>query len=249
MKNIILTLVLLISGGPLAASTGKQNVCQVKGILSRPLNSKLHQWLQRPLEILKNASHPLGPMTYQSLCQGKAEVGTLADLLEQDYHHILNDFKIYKTKTWLRAKHFQTLGKRNSKALHELERHIDGYMWDNRLYISAKETPQLMAQTLVHEVNHVLNRSELHYYDSHASAFREEVRAFKAEEMFRLGRELTYEEMLKIKRRVLKDYGLTVVNQGREVKIDGLLLPNEKHWAEHWGPVVPNGNKKGVSKH
>lgn len=249
MKIIFPILTLLIILVSFATATAAPPSCQVKGILGRPLNSQLQLWLKRPLELLKNASHPLGPMTYQSLCQGKAEVGTLADILEQDYLHILNDFKIYKTNTWLRGKHFQALSKGDSKTLHELERHIDGYMWDNRLYISAKETPQLMAQTLVHEVNHVLNRSELHYYDSHASAFREEVRAFKAEEMFRLGRELTPKEMQKIKGRVLKDYGLTVANQGRDVMIDGLLLPNEKHWALYWGPGIPNRNKKGMGKH
>jgi hypothetical protein len=67
---------------------------------------------------------------------------------------------------------------------------LDGYQWGNRLYFafSDKTEPRDLASTLVHEVNHVLNRSECSYYkdfDTHqiheTYAFVEEFRAFFSE--------------------------------------------------------------------
>jgi hypothetical protein len=67
---------------------------------------------------------------------------------------------------------------------------LDGYQWGNRLYFSFREdtTADSIAATLVHEVNHVLNRSECSYYqdiEAHqvddTLAYVEEYRAFLTE--------------------------------------------------------------------
>lgn len=71
-----------------------------------------------------------------------------------------------------------------------LERELDGYQWGNRLYFTIQSSTDVdaLAVTLVHEVNHVLNRSECSYYqdiDAHKVdgdlAFVEEFRAFLSE--------------------------------------------------------------------
>ena len=77
---------------------------------------------------------------------------------------------------------------------------IDGYQWGDRIYFAfAAEgseglEPQTLAVTLVHEVNHVLNRSECSYYADvwahevdDTLAFLEEYRAFVAECVHRRG--------------------------------------------------------------
>ena len=73
---------------------------------------------------------------------------------------------------------------------------LDGYMWGNRLYFRFDDAlaPSALASTLVHEVNHVLNRSECSYYEDYFAheveptlAFLEEYRAFVAECVFRRG--------------------------------------------------------------
>ncbi len=77
---------------------------------------------------------------------------------------------------------------------------LDGYQWGNRLYFAFPETPEpaALAITLVHEVNHALNRSECSYYtdmSTHALdstlSFVEEYRAFVTECVYRRGRNAT----------------------------------------------------------
>lgn len=73
---------------------------------------------------------------------------------------------------------------------------LDGYMWGDRLYFRFDDAlePSALAATLIHEVNHVLNRSECSYYADYFAheveptlAFLEEYRAFVAECVFRRG--------------------------------------------------------------
>lgn len=73
---------------------------------------------------------------------------------------------------------------------------LAGYMWGNRLYFSFSATVSAneLAATLVHEVNHILNRSECSYYqdlNTHALddslAYLEEYRAFVSECVFLRG--------------------------------------------------------------
>jgi len=82
-------------------------------------------------------------------------------------------------------------------ALHE---EIAGYTWGNRLYFNLDgsiDAPYLAA-TLVHEVNHALNRSECSYYSDYFGhvvdptlAFVEEYRAFVSECVFKRGKNAT----------------------------------------------------------
>jgi hypothetical protein len=58
-------------------------------------------------------------------------------------------------------------------------------MWSNRIYVSRGQPARQLASTLVHEMNHVINRSEVGYWDDFpTSAFVHEYRAFHAERTF-----------------------------------------------------------------
>jgi len=72
----------------------------------------------------------------------------------------------------------------------KLETDLDGYQWGNRIYFTLSSATDLdiLAGTLIHETNHVSNRSECSYYriiDQHVvdpdRAYVEEFRAFFAE--------------------------------------------------------------------
>jgi hypothetical protein len=77
---------------------------------------------------------------------------------------------------------------------------LDGYQWGDRLYfvLDSSREPEALAATLVHEVNHVLNRSECSYYEDYFAhladptfAWLEEYRAFVGECVLARGRNAT----------------------------------------------------------
>jgi len=77
---------------------------------------------------------------------------------------------------------------------------MDGYTWGNRMYFRFDDAlaPEALAQTLVHEVSHVLNRSECMYYADYFAheieptlAWLEEYRAFLAECVLARGKNAT----------------------------------------------------------
>ena len=77
---------------------------------------------------------------------------------------------------------------------------IAGYTWGNRLYFNLDGAidAAFLAATLVHEVNHALNRSECSYYRDYFAhevdptlAFVEEYRAFVSECVFKRGKNAT----------------------------------------------------------
>jgi len=101
-----------------------------------------------------------------------------------------------------------------------LDEDLDGYMWGDRLYFRFDDAldPSALAATLVHEVNHVLNRSECSYYADYFAhevdatlAFLEEYRAFVAECVFRRGATGTASRCDRWANAQLveRDYGLT----------------------------------------
>jgi hypothetical protein len=78
-----------------------------------------------------------------------------------------------------------TLQKRGDDTAAAITAELDGYMWSNRVYVARGMDAFHVAATLVHEVNHVLNRSEVGYYDDlPSSAFVHEYRAFYMESQF-----------------------------------------------------------------
>ncbi len=101
-----------------------------------------------------------------------------------------------------------------------IEADLDGYQWGNRLYFTGSDEtdPRKLAATLVHEVNHVLNRSECYYYDDYEThevdqtgAFLEEFRAFYVECWLNRGAKATPEACREhaVKTMDELEYGLT----------------------------------------
>lgn len=88
----------------------------------------------------------------------------------------------------------------NAALFAALRADLDGYTWGNRLYFNFAVTvlPEALATTLVHEVDHALNRSECWYYEDYFAhvvdptlAFLEEYRAFVAECVYKRGKGAT----------------------------------------------------------
>jgi hypothetical protein len=145
---------------------------------------------------------------------------------------------------------------------------LDGYQWGNRLYFTLSDDldPRAFAATLVHEVNHVLNRSECSYYrdfDSHmvdqTRAFMEEFRAFYAECWLEKGAQATVDGCREQAVHTLTDleYDMTPdfeelmpgefhpLEQISEELIEsrfweegsfGYLVPSQQNWPEDFTP-------------
>lgn len=118
----------------------------------------------------------VGRLTLQSINAGRVHIDEFADLTCADYLRVIADLPALglTPADW---------GKRGVAT--KLEAELDGYMWGNRIYVARDLPMRRLAATLVHETNHVINRSEVGYYDDlPTSAFIHEYRAFYMEREF-----------------------------------------------------------------
>lgn len=132
-------------------------------------------YITRGLDAL--ATNPdVGRLTLQSLNAGNVHIDEFADLTCADYLHVIADLPALGLTV-------ADYGKRGIAT--KLEAELDGYMWGNRIYVARNLPARRLAATLVHETNHVINRSEVGYYDDlPTSAFIHEYRAFYMERVF-----------------------------------------------------------------
>lgn len=165
------------------------------------------------LDVLKNSGSKLGLATHEAIVTGKVKVDEMDDLEKRDYLRIRRDY--LKEGVNLPIEGHKRLHDHSSKAWRAITTDMDGYMWDDRIYISHGLSAEQLAKTLVHEVNHVLNESEEHYRGQKA-IFAEEYRAFYAEALYAAQakgrRKLSAEECREIKEGVIHDYGLKNVS-------------------------------------
>jgi len=121
-------------------------------------SANFRRYVTRAIELLERDDAPIARLTARSIRDGRVRIDELRDLTCRDEERA-----------------------RREGDLDDL----DGYMWSNRIYVSRGQTTALLAATLVHETNHVINRSEVGYWDDlPTSAFVHEYRAFHAERMF-----------------------------------------------------------------
>ncbi len=136
-----------------------------------------------------------------------------------------------------------------------LAEELDGYQWGNRLYftLTTETDVEELAGTLVHEVNHVLNRSECSYYRDFVThevdddlAWIEEYRAFFAECVWRRGADLKACVEWADETLVEREYGLEpdleqVLPEGETTQViaDSLLDP-ESEYLGAYGWLVPS---------
>jgi hypothetical protein len=144
-------------------------------------NATFRAYIEKALDKLAAQDSDLARLTVQSIAAGKVRIDELSDLTCNDFERVRKDLP----DLGLTAEDYALLKRRGSEITAAIAGEIDGYMWSNRIYVSRGQTAQRLAATLVHEVNHVINRSEVGYYDDlPTSAFLHEYRAFHAERMF-----------------------------------------------------------------
>lgn len=173
-------------------------------------------YVQKALDELKKSDAPIARMTFEAIVTGKVQIDDLTDLTRSDYLRMVKEFK--KDGIQLDKNGWGTLGDPRSGTMRAITNEVDGYMWDDRVYVSPGRKPRDLAATLVHEVNHILNRSEEHYRTD-AAIFLEEYRAYYAEALFREEPVDDPAFCLRLKERVIEDYGLDGVTPD--------LLPDE----------------------
>jgi len=138
----------------------------------------------------------------------------------------------------------------NDDLLRKIKGSYQGYMWSNRIYLSNNSAnTEETAETLIHEINHVLNCSEQNYYKEehvvdYEKAFLEEYRAFVAECVFKFDTN-DPKKCSKYALKQLKDlgypfwddkkwFGKDVVSVAQEILNDsgkyGYLVPNIENW-------------------
>jgi hypothetical protein len=178
--------------------------------------------------------------TYRSIVDGRVQIDTISDLTDLDYATALVFFELPPDTP-------------RAVAMPQLEAELAGYMWGNRIYVVLGGDAMALATTLVHEVNHVLNRSDENYYlpinssltpaeerdrlnaltVDEGAAFREEYRAFYIEQALTgasldVGKE---QSMAELKASIAELYGFTSLNLDDFPDFPaGLLVPDESSW-------------------
>jgi hypothetical protein len=139
------------------------------------------RYIGRALTELNADASPLAQLTLSSIRNGHVKIDEFADLTCADFERVRRDLP----DEGLASSDYVNLHRSNSAAVTKIQNALDGYMWSNRIYVSRGIGATRLAATFVHEVNHVINRSEVGYYDDlPTSAFIHEYRAFDAERTF-----------------------------------------------------------------
>ena len=183
----------------------------------------------------------LGFETYKSIVTGRVQVDILEDLSDLDYSTVRVFYGI-------------AAGTPRAEALPSILADLAGYMWGNRVYVVLGGSTEALAATLMHEVNHVLNRSDENYYlpldrepeeserrmilnelrVDEGRAFVEEYRAFYLEEVL-AGAALEQgktQSMATLKQQIASLYELQSIDVANFPDFPaGILVPNDEGWA------------------
>jgi hypothetical protein len=139
------------------------------------------RYIEAALKALERDPSQLAQLTAKSIRDRRVHIDELVDLTCWDFERARTDLP----DAGLEPADYHRLHDRASPVAKALTDALDGYMWSNRIYVSRGQTVKRLAATLIHEVNHVINRSEVGYYDDlPTSAFIHEYRAFHAEAQF-----------------------------------------------------------------
>jgi hypothetical protein len=137
-------------------------------------------YVGRAIEALEADDSEIAQLTARSIRAGRVRIDELVDLTCWDFERARQEI----TGVTLTSADYARL-RPGSTVADAINDELDGYMWSNRIYVSRGQPTRQLASTLVHELNHVVNRSEVGYWDDFpTSAFVHEYRAFHAERMF-----------------------------------------------------------------
>lgn len=186
------------------------------------------RYIHAALDELAAHDSELAQLTLSSIKAGYVKIDELADLTCGDFLRVRADLPALGLEP---ADHAR-LRTRGSDVTAAIAGEIDGYMWSNRIYVSRGQEPVRLAATLIHEVNHVVNRSEVGYYDDlPTSAFLHEYRAFYAEAEFDPG----YYEDVELVDYVIENYELDrskIPAAILDEPLTEMLLPTTAAWRE-----------------
>jgi hypothetical protein len=163
---------------------------------------EFRRYIEKGLRELKKSDQPIARATFDLIATGQVTLDRLNDLSRPDFLRLRKEFA--RDGIDIDADDFHKLHDNRTGAMRAIRDSIHGYMWDDRIYVTEDMSPKNLARTLVHEVNHVLNKSEEHYRSKEA-IFTEEYRAYMSEAMFD-GKELTPERCRALKEAVIEDY-------------------------------------------
>lgn len=157
----------------------------------RASDPAFRRYIEAGLKALAASPADEAKRTLRAITSGRVKVDRFPDLTAGDLRHVRKDLKLHDSR---------------AKVFREMSRQLNGYMWDDRVYVHRDLSPAKLASTLVHEVTHVLNRSEEHYR-SPKSVLLEEYRSFYAEQRF-AGVEMTPARCRALKQYVIREYQL-----------------------------------------
>lgn len=163
--------------------------------------------VHKALEVLRRSPEPIAQAVFRDVVSGRIKVDTLSDLTRPDFMRVRRD--LLKDGVDIKLDAFMDMHDEKSKVMRAITANLDGYMWDDRVYIALGRKPADLAATLVHEASHVWNHSE-EKYRSQKNVFVEEYRSFYAEELFRKGTP-NAARCKAIKEELIANYGLTSV--------------------------------------
>lgn len=166
-------------------------------------SSRFRRTIGAALTELLRSDTKIGQLTHELIVTGQVKVDELDDLTRADYMRVRQE--LAKSGVDIPANR-DALDDKRGKAWRAITTDMNGYMWDDRIYVAPGLSPRELASILVHEVNHVRNESEAHYRGEQA-VFVEEYRAAYAEALFR-DEKLSAARCREIKEGVIRDYGL-----------------------------------------
>ena len=151
------------------------------------------RYIESGLKALAASDVPEAKRTLKAITKGQVKVDGFSDFTAKDYQKVRKGMKGLGPKLDARAE------RRISAAL-------DGYMWDDRVYVHRGLSPRRLASVLVHEVTHVLTKAEENYRGPKA-VLRQEYAAFYAEKRF-WGVEMTPARCRALKQYIIREYEL-----------------------------------------
>jgi len=183
---------------------------------------EFREYIAKALNHLRNSGTEIGERTFELVTSGKVTLDELSDLTRGDFMHIRKEFA--REGVDLPVEDYARLHDSRATATRAIATTVNGYMWDDRIYVARGLSTELLAKTIVHEVNHVLNKSEENYRGEPA-IFLEEYRAHYAEKLLD-GVRMTAAVCKEIKLGIIRDYALKTVKPEDLADIPpGILVP------------------------
>jgi len=178
---------------PGVSATRSPRALRFREVDPRTTDPAFRKYIEGGLKALAASPVPEARRALKAITSGRVYVDGFADFTARDFGRVRRDVPGVGPKLDARAE------KKISKAL-------DGYMWDDRVYVHRGLSPKRLASVLVHEVTHVLMKSEENYRGPKA-ALLQEYAAFYAEKRFQ-GIEMTPARCRALKLEIIASYAL-----------------------------------------